>query len=136
MVRGAFGRYMRERRLQLGMSQSALARAIGAMDRSYVTQVESGKIGLPQAEMRRKIAAVLQVSEIDLLIAAGELSPEAAAEDRAIPPRLQRAVACLDQLTSEHLGIVERLCQDLAEMQRQSAGAPSKTRNTGAPALA
>ena len=60
-------------RFQKGISQTALADAVG-LSRSHMGQIESGKIGLPNAEIRRRLAAALGVSHLDLLVAAGEIS--------------------------------------------------------------
>ena len=72
-AKGDLGAYIKERRSQLNLRQRDLAKAIDAYDRNYVNQVESGRIALPQHEMRQKIARALHVREVDLLVAAGEL---------------------------------------------------------------
>src|SRR4029434_2675014 len=39
-----------------------------------LSQIESGKIGLPSADVRRRLAIAMGVTHVDLLLAAGELS--------------------------------------------------------------
>jgi transcriptional regulator with XRE-family HTH domain len=56
MTEGGFGQYIRIRRKLVGMNQGALAQAVGAKDRTYITQIESGRIKLPGHEMRLRIA--------------------------------------------------------------------------------
>jgi transcriptional regulator with XRE-family HTH domain len=64
----AFGAAVRERRLELGLSQEALAHEAG-IDRSYMSSVERGgqNIGLVLAA---QIAGALDVSLADLMAAA------------------------------------------------------------------
>lgn len=69
------GRYLRALREQRGISQTALAAHVG-LSRSHMGQIESGKIGLPSADIRRRLAKALGVSHVDLLIAAGELTED------------------------------------------------------------
>lgn len=69
------GEVIRHLRGQLNLNQKELADVLG-IQRAYLSQIESGKIGLPNADLRRRIAAALHVRHIDLLVAAGELFPE------------------------------------------------------------
>lgn len=69
------GIYVRQRRNALGLTQEDVADASG-IGRSHLSQVESGKIGLPNVEIRRRLADTLRVRHIDLMIAAGEISEE------------------------------------------------------------
>ena len=57
------------------MTQSELADKAG-LPRYLVAQIESGKSKLPVPENRRKLAAALGLSHLDLLIAAGEIEPD------------------------------------------------------------
>jgi transcriptional regulator with XRE-family HTH domain len=68
--RGSFGRIVRARRKQLNMSQEDLAARIGK-ERSYLSQLETGRIRLPEAELRRTIAEALGYTDGDLLRLAG-----------------------------------------------------------------
>jgi transcriptional regulator with XRE-family HTH domain len=69
------GAYIRRRRIALGLTQENVADAAN-IGRSHLSQIESGKIGLPNALIRRKLADILRVRHIDLLIAAGEIREE------------------------------------------------------------
>lgn len=62
---------------ELGISQRGYAERIG-MSSSHVNQLVKGRIALPSAEVRRKLADDLGVSHLDILIAAGELTREEA----------------------------------------------------------
>lgn len=52
-----------------------LANAAG-LKAPYVSDVERGKIALPNADIRRRLAKALGVSHLDLLVAAGEITPQ------------------------------------------------------------
>lgn len=71
------GAFVKERREARGWSQTRLAAECG-LDRAYLSQIESGKVGWPGADIRRRLAAALGLRHVDLLIAAGELSAEEA----------------------------------------------------------
>jgi transcriptional regulator with XRE-family HTH domain len=82
------GGYIRAQREARGWTQIDLA-ARARVNRAHLSQVEIGRIALPSADMRRKIAAALGVRHVDLLIAAGELTddeiPQAGAAPDAFP---------------------------------------------------
>lgn len=59
-------------RARQGMSQADLATRTG-VGRSHLSQIESGKIALPSADIRRRLAKALGVSHVELLVAASEL---------------------------------------------------------------
>ncbi|MCC6315337.1 MAG: helix-turn-helix transcriptional regulator [Thermomicrobiales bacterium] len=69
------GPFIRSRRTELGLTQERVADA-AAIGRSHLSQIESGKIGLPNAKIRRRLAQTLRVRHVDLLVAAGELSAD------------------------------------------------------------
>lgn len=64
--------YIKTRRGDLRIGATDLARAIGK-SAAYVSQLEAGKIALPNADIRRRLARELGVSHLDLLVAAGEI---------------------------------------------------------------
>lgn len=73
--------YVRQRRLNRGFqTQAALAEAAG-ISSAHLNQIEKGKIAVPNADLRRKLAKALGVSHLDILIATGEIDAE---EVRAI----------------------------------------------------
>ena len=66
------GAYIRERRQRLGLSQEELAERVGgAYSQSDISRLERGHIGLPRLSTIVRLAAALEVSVGDLLIAAG-----------------------------------------------------------------
>lgn len=77
------GAFVHERRTRLGFTQERVALAAG-ISRSHLSQIESGKIALPNAETRRLLASALAVEHVELLIAAGELTAEEMAARRSV----------------------------------------------------
>ena len=57
---------IRQRRIELNMSQQALAEAVGYSGKSMISQVENGLIDLP-ITMVKKFAEVLQIDPGDLM---------------------------------------------------------------------
>lgn len=90
------GGFLRKRRIDLGLTQEAVSDAAG-IGRSHLSQIESGKIGLPNAGIRRRLAEVLEVRHVDLLVAAGELDEAEVREGRQPPAsELDRLAERLD----------------------------------------
>lgn len=71
------GGYIRGARERRGITQSELADLAG-IPRPHLSDIERGRIALPNADLRRRLAAALGVSHVDLLVAAGELTQEEA----------------------------------------------------------
>jgi transcriptional regulator with XRE-family HTH domain len=69
------GAYIKAWRMTYGITQMELARR-AEIGGPHVTQIESGKIGLPSVEVRRRLAQAMGVSHLDLLMAAGEISAD------------------------------------------------------------
>lgn len=69
------GEYIRDRRAQLGMSQTELADRAG-LARAHLSEIERGRIAFPNAGIRRDLARALGTTHVVVLIAAGELSPD------------------------------------------------------------
>ena len=67
----AIGDYVRE--LSADRSQTVIADAAG-LQRAHLSEIERGKIALPNADIRRRLAKALGVSHLDLLVAAGEIT--------------------------------------------------------------
>lgn len=97
------GAFISRRRDELGLTQTALAERVG-LKRSHLSLIESGKIALPSADVRRRIAAELGVRHVDLLVIAGELAPDEI-DPRRQPTygdnRLQAIADDWDQLTEK-----------------------------------
>jgi transcriptional regulator with XRE-family HTH domain len=77
VMANGFGPAIRRRREALGLNQTELAERAG-VQRAHLSEVERGKIALPNADFRRKIAEALGMSHAALLVAAGELTAEEA----------------------------------------------------------
>lgn len=69
------GNYVRQRREAMGKTLTALA-ADADLSKSELSALERGRINLPGADKRRRLAAALGVSHVDLLVAAGELNTD------------------------------------------------------------
>ena len=67
------GAYIRAWRMTNGVTQSDLARRADMLP-PHLTQIETGKILLPNAEARRRLAMAMGITHLDLLMAAGEIS--------------------------------------------------------------
>ena len=119
MRRSGLGAYIREQRLALGLTQRELAEAIRATDRTYVTSLEAGRIGLPQGAMRKKIARALHVREVDLLIAAGLLAPDTSTAAEPMDPRLVALIPALQALSDANLHVVATLIQEILKAQNR-----------------
>ena len=65
--------YVIEKRSEAGLRATDLASASG-LTKSYISELERGKIALPNADIRRRLARALGVSHLDLLVAAGEIT--------------------------------------------------------------
>lgn len=97
------GAYIRDRRLELGYrTQSDFAERAG-VNRAHLSQIESGKIALPNADLRRKLAKAMGVSHLDILVAAGELEPEEAVsaggvltDAEALPPAIRDLLTAIE----------------------------------------
>ena len=102
------GTFVRQRRNALGLTQEEVADA-SSIGRSHLSQVESGKIGLPNVEIRRRLADTLRVRHVDLLIAAGEISDDEVRNGSApAPSELDEIAADLSPDAREALFAVAR----------------------------
>jgi transcriptional regulator with XRE-family HTH domain len=93
------GAFVRDRRRLLGLTQAELAERAGVLQAS-VSDLERGRVALPGADARRRLAAALGVPHVDLLVAAGELTAEEAGrpvEDVTDPARAE-ILALLDRV--------------------------------------
>ena len=84
MSTDTLARLIRTRRDALGMKQGELAAAIGTSP-AYMSQIEKGRSTWPQ-NLVPALSKVLGVSEVEMAIAAGLLSPDAATQDRHANP--------------------------------------------------
>jgi transcriptional regulator with XRE-family HTH domain len=68
-----FGNYVRGLREARGLTQAEIEQSAG-FPQAYLSNIERGRIVLPAADFRRRLARTLGVTHVDLLIAAGELT--------------------------------------------------------------
>lgn len=80
------GEAIRERRLELGLSQKELGRRAGGLTQDYISKLETGIIDTPQRGTMDALAAALQVHVSALYRAAGILE---GVENVPDPQRLQ-----------------------------------------------
>lgn len=86
----SLGRFIRARRLSMGLTQEQLAERVGPnIQQSDISRLETDKIDLPRRDRMEAIAAALDVSLGDLLIATGWLEVEHAAMIRQIDDETQ-----------------------------------------------
>ncbi len=69
------GSYIRTYRERSGESVTSLATRVG-IGKSHLSQIEKGKITLPGADARRRLAKILGISHLDLLVLAGEVTDD------------------------------------------------------------
>ncbi len=128
------GDFVRERRIGLGWSQAVIARR-AQIPRSYLSNIEHGRSGLPSVDYRRRLASALGLTQLDLLLAAGEVTREeirfaavkdadaAVKEPDAAGDGAIRRAAELEQL----LSIVFRLDGDALEVVARLASVNPET---------
>jgi transcriptional regulator with XRE-family HTH domain len=71
----SFAAWLIEQREARGWTQAMLADRAGVR-RSDVNAIEHGRIALPGAEKRRRLAEALGLRHVDVLVGAGELAPD------------------------------------------------------------
>ena len=98
------GTLVRTRRLAMGMTAVRLAEAAGTTSPN-ISQIESGKTRLPSVEMRRRLAHVLGLTNVDFLVAAGEVTRDEVEQREPAPPpypaEVMAVAALANALTSE-----------------------------------
>jgi transcriptional regulator with XRE-family HTH domain len=103
-----FAEFVRTRREALGMSGVELA-IEADLTKSEVSAIENGRIKLPGADKRRRLAEALRIRHVDLLVAAGELSPDEVPGPSLSPRNLNDPVERLaDQLAHVDLTVDRR----------------------------
>jgi transcriptional regulator with XRE-family HTH domain len=86
------GPYLVRLREGRGWSITDAAAHIG-MSKSHLSQLEKGKIGLPNAALRRQIANAYSIRHVDILVAAGELDADELPREGAIREPFPRGTA-------------------------------------------
>lgn len=121
------GPFIRQRRASLGLTQERVADQAG-IGRSHLSQIESGKIGLPNATIRRRLAKTLRVRHIDLLVAAGEISEDEVRTGAAPQPSELDELA--DRLSLDAREALLAVARQLAR-SHQRANGQAATRRLG-----
>lgn len=98
---------MREMR---GWKQSELADRAG-ITRQDMNAIEKGRIALPGADKRRKLASALGIRHVDFLVAIGELSPEEVTTVTATPTdtRVSEFIDLLPYVDDVVMGALRRM---------------------------
>lgn len=123
--------YIRARRETLGLTVTRLAE-LADLSKSEISAIENGRIALPGADKRRRLAHALGVRHIDLIVAAGELRPDEVPGPSPITPlrdpERAQLVAILDRLdlsVDNRAETLLGLLRMLAEQDRQRAAPPA-----------
>ncbi len=69
------GNIVRQRREELRLTVRELAERVG-ISAGYLTQIETGKVGIPSPDVMARLAKALHVAEIELVRAVGFLREE------------------------------------------------------------
>ena len=117
------GTLVRTRRLAMGMTAVRLAEAAGTTSPN-ISQIESGKTRLPSVEMRRRLAHVLGLTNVDFLVAAGEVTRDEVEQREPAPPpypaEVMAVAALANALTSEDRRAVVALLERLVGAREEA----------------
>ncbi|HEU0115341.1 MAG TPA: helix-turn-helix transcriptional regulator [Thermomicrobiales bacterium] len=113
------GAFIRQRRAALGLTQERVADQAG-IGRSHLSQIESGKIGLPNATIRRRLAKTLRVRHVDLLVAAGEIAEDEVRSGSAPQPSELEEIA--DRLSLDAREALLAVARQLARIHQRANG--------------
>ena len=116
------GTLVRSRWVTLGLSSTRLAEMAGTSSPS-LSQIEAGKTRLPGVDLRRRLADALGLTNLDLLVAAGEVSRAELGREHAGDPLPEdaRVVARLvATLPSEDRRAVVALLERLVGAREES----------------
>jgi transcriptional regulator with XRE-family HTH domain len=105
------GRFIRRRRIELGLTQEQMASLIGdAVRQSEVSRLENDRILLPRRERLERIATVLQVPLGELLVRSGWAGADEALVNVSPSPRptVQPASSVLE-LLDEIKGLIDEV---------------------------
>jgi transcriptional regulator with XRE-family HTH domain len=115
MAGRALGAYIRERRIELGLSQEQLAERIGATKvQSDISRLERGRVSLPRPSVLMALAAALEVPVGNLLIASGWFD-----ECRIVEPVVGQRIP-QQPVVLETLSTLEKELLAIQDLERQS----------------
>ena len=115
---GSLAEFLVARRASLGLSQAEAADRAG-VSRSEMNALERGRVKLPGADKRRRLAAALGGFHAELLVGAGEITPEEIVEGaNAYDPQRAGAVSPFPQgsTTARIVELVARMTDEEAQL--------------------
>lgn len=126
VIESRLGSLIRNQRMDLNLTQVEVADRVG-ISQTYLSNLERGRVHLPDVEVRRRLAEALRLSHVDILIAAGELDAhELPGSVDAVRPVVVGLAAKLDILPQDVRRAVERVIDDLHTLhQAGTTPAPS-----------
>jgi len=99
------GEFIRARRMELGLTQEALAARVGGdMRQAEISRLEHDRVTLPRRERMEALAAALEVSLGDLFVSTGWLKPDQ--RPVTAPPVPDAA-----QLPDDRTGLIETISE-------------------------
>lgn len=130
---GTLAEYVMARRGMLGITVTQLAERSG-LSKSEISSIEAGRIKLPGADKRRRLAATLGGFHAELLVNAGEITPEEIVEGaNAYDPRrlaatmpfpagtaAARVVALMREMSDAEVDVVLHHAEMLRRLTRQA----------------
>jgi transcriptional regulator with XRE-family HTH domain len=121
---------LKDYRERLGLTQKDVAERAGIIP-EYYSQIERGRIAMPNAELRRSIARALGIRHVDYLIAVGVLGdwelPDFNALESAPDPQREYLGILLDQLDLDkdnRAATLSGILQMWAQQDRQQRNGP------------
>ena len=110
MRRNGLGTYVRERRMEMGLTQEQLAERIGeTTTQAEVSRLERGHIILPRRDRMEALAEALQVSLGSLLIHSGWLTADEGEVVDRLPTVGERNGAAVDASILEELAVLREV---------------------------
>jgi transcriptional regulator with XRE-family HTH domain len=105
------GKYVRERRGELGLTQEELAFRIGgSATQAEISRLERGSIAFPRRSRLESLAAALEVTLGSLLVHSGWLTSDEVAElDEPLAPPPQLAASTLEAMLADIAHLRETL---------------------------
>lgn len=116
------GRYIKERREELGLTQDELATRIGT-SRAYMSQIESGRAKWPQS-LIPGLARALNVTQVELAVVAGLITETKVSRDDPFAPGdvRRKILAMLPELRDDDAEFVRIVVETAVERRRSIAG--------------
>ncbi len=121
------GQFIRERRMDLGLTQEQLAERVGeGVRQAEISRLEQDRVSLPRRQRLEAIATALGVSIGDLLVTTGWIDAEhvpTVAPDHGMPQAHLQVLEEAASALSNAKGIVAHTAKILQEAERRVAAA-------------